>query len=196
MTRTTEQQKRMPKAMRRAQLLEVALEIVRTEGTDALTLGRLAERAGVSKPIAYEHFGTRSKLLIATCKRLDDPQIELLHQALARAPKRLRDVATTASNSYMHCYLSVGPEWHAIMGALQGDLEMTAYQTAIMAQYVEIFRKAMAPFSKLPAAELRRRCVGIIGAAEAISKEMLAGQVSEAAAARTLAAIIEAVVSG
>jgi len=48
---------RLPKAERR-QLLAIALVIVREEGADRLTLGHLAARAGVSKPITYEHFGT------------------------------------------------------------------------------------------------------------------------------------------
>ncbi|MBC8136296.1 MAG: helix-turn-helix transcriptional regulator, partial [Fibrella sp.] len=55
----------MSKAQRREQLLQVAYEIIRSEGTDELTLARVAEQAGVTKPIAYEHFGSRSGLLIA-----------------------------------------------------------------------------------------------------------------------------------
>ena len=55
---------RLSSASRRRQLLAVALSIVREEGADRLTLGHLAQRAGVSKPVAYDHFGTRSGLLI------------------------------------------------------------------------------------------------------------------------------------
>ena len=54
----------MPKEQRRIQLLETASAIVRAGGTDALTLAHLAEQAGVTKPIAYEHFGTRAGLPI------------------------------------------------------------------------------------------------------------------------------------
>jgi AcrR family transcriptional regulator len=43
----------MSKEERRRQLLDTASDIVRSEGTEALTLGHLAERAGVTKPIAY-----------------------------------------------------------------------------------------------------------------------------------------------
>jgi AcrR family transcriptional regulator len=43
---------RLSKAERRQQLLDTALAIVREEGADRLTLGHLAARAGVSKPIA------------------------------------------------------------------------------------------------------------------------------------------------
>ena len=56
--------KRLPREARRRQLLEAALGIVRAEGADKLTLGYLAERAGVSKPVVYDHFATRSLLLI------------------------------------------------------------------------------------------------------------------------------------
>lgn len=50
--------KRLPKEERNRQLMDVAWSIVRGEGTDALTLGYLAERAGVTKPVVYDHFGT------------------------------------------------------------------------------------------------------------------------------------------
>jgi hypothetical protein len=50
---------RMTKKERRRQLVEAAFEIIRTEGTDALSLVRLADRAGVSHPVPYEHFKVR-----------------------------------------------------------------------------------------------------------------------------------------
>ena len=42
--------KRLRKEDRRVQLLEVARGIVRQQGTEALTLGYLAERGNVTKP--------------------------------------------------------------------------------------------------------------------------------------------------
>lgn len=62
---------RLSKAERRHQLLTTARAIVREEGTDRLSLGHLAERAGVSKPVAYDHFGDRSGLLIALYRWID-----------------------------------------------------------------------------------------------------------------------------
>src|SRR5688500_17488341 len=71
--------KRLSKAERRAQLLDTALDVVRDEGTDALTLARVAERAGVSKPIAYQHFETRGGLLVALYERMDEaPRAKLV----------------------------------------------------------------------------------------------------------------------
>ena len=57
--------RRMSREERQRQLLDVAWRLVREEGTEALTLGRLAEQAGVTKPVVYDHFSTRPGLLAA-----------------------------------------------------------------------------------------------------------------------------------
>ncbi|OJH35635.1 TetR/AcrR family transcriptional regulator [Cystobacter ferrugineus] len=182
--------KKLPKAQRRDQLLDIAQTIVREEGTDALTLGYLAERAGVSKPVAYEHFKTRSGLLIALYAEIDARQVKVLQDALERTRRRLEDVARVVSHAYMNCYTSVGPEWHAISAALKGDEEMEAFQRELIDSYVALYCEAFAPYTSLSKEELRLRCVGIIGAAEAISREMIRGRVEEAKAAATLATLI------
>ncbi|PTL77239.1 TetR/AcrR family transcriptional regulator [Vitiosangium sp. GDMCC 1.1324] len=182
--------KRLPKAMRHEQLLETAMMIVREQGTDALTLGYLAERAGVSKPIAYEHFKSRSGLLIALYKQIDDQQVAALLHALKRTRHRLEDVARVVSSAYMNCYTSVGPEWHAISAALKGDEEMEAFQQELLDNYVTTYCDAFAPYCDLPKDELHLRCVGIVGAAEATSREMIRGRVDEATAAASLASLI------
>ncbi|RST56539.1 TetR/AcrR family transcriptional regulator [Variovorax sp. MHTC-1] len=182
--------RKLSKAERREQLLETALAIVREQGTDALTLGYLAERAGVSKPIAYEHFKTRSGLLIALYEQIDNRQVAALLLALERTPRRLEEVARVVSTAYMTCFTSVGPEWHAISAALKGDEEMEAFQRELIDSYVALYRDALAPYSKLPEDELRLRCVGIIGAGDAIARDMVRGRIDEAAAAASLASLI------
>ncbi|MGJ7903867.1 TetR/AcrR family transcriptional regulator [Lysobacter sp. 1R34A] len=183
--------KRLPKAERREQLLETAMGIVREQGTDALTLGYLAERAGVSKPIAYEHFGTRSGLLIALYKQIDERQNAVVRRDFERTPQRLHDVARLLGESYMSCFRTAGPECHAINAALAGDEEMEKFQQELVEGYVRFYRDLLAPFApSLPADELLRRCVAIIGAGDALSREMTRGRIEEADAAATLARLI------
>jgi AcrR family transcriptional regulator len=182
--------KRLPKAERREQLLDTALKIVRDEGTDALTLGHLAERAGVSKPIAYEHFTSRSGLLIALYRQMNDRHVAALTRALGCARRRLKDVAAVMGRAYVECYASIGPEWLAVSAAMKGDEEMEAFQQAQLDDYVALYREALAPYADLPEGELYLRCVGIVGAGEAISHELTRGRVSEAAAAECLASLI------
>lgn len=166
--------------------------MVRAEGTDAVTLVSLAERAAVTRPITYEHFKTRSGLLIALARHIDDRQADRLRETLSKASPRLATVARAASNAYMHCVLEVGPEWHAISAALQGDEEMDAVQRELLQRYADIFYDAFAPCTRVPKRELQRRCVAIIGAAEALARELLLGESDEATAAATLRSLIVA----
>ncbi len=186
----TSASRRLPKAERRQQLLDVARSIVRDEGTDALTLVSLAERAEVTRPIAYEHFKTRPGLLIALARNIDDRQVELFRDALSKTPPRLADVARAVSSGYMRCVTQVGREWHALTAALQGDAEMDAAQREILERYAEIYCEALAPCTKVPRRELKKRCVAIIGAAEALARQMLQGQLDEEVAASTLRSLI------
>lgn len=182
--------KKMPKAQRREQLLDVAFTVVREEGTDALTLGHLAERAGVSKPISYEHFQSRSGLLMAMYERIDTRQVAMLREALQKTKRKLDDVAKVMSAAYMSCYRTSGPEQHAITAALKGDEQMEAFYQGVLDRYVAFYAETLEPFCELPKETLRQRCVGIIGAAEAISREMMRGTGSESAATATLASLI------
>jgi AcrR family transcriptional regulator len=181
---------RLSKPQRREQLLAAAMAMVRDEGADALTLGALAERAGVSKPVVYEHFGTRAGLLIALYRLIDERQVKVFEAALERAPRRLPEIARLMSEAYMQCYESAGPEWHAISAALKGSDEMDAAQQELLDGYVDLYCKALAPFSDLSARELHQRCVGIVGAAEAISRAMVRGRVTPSKASQTLASFI------
>ena len=183
-------QQRLPKAQRREQLLETAMTIVREEGTDALTLGYLAERAGISKPIAYTHFETRSGLLIALAKQIDDRALVTFKEACQRAPKKLKELARVAGAAYMHCYITTGPEWQAIWAALKGDAETDGFQQELVDRYANAFLETFAPFSELPKEELHLRCIGIVGAAEGISREMLSHRIDEPTAAATLTSLI------
>lgn len=189
-TNPTTSSRRLPKAERRQQLLDVARTIVRDEGTDALTLVTLAERADVTRPIVYEHFKTRPGLLIALARNIDDQQVVLFREAFAKTPARLPEVARVASGAYMRCVTQVGREWHAITAALQGDAEMDAVQRELLERYAEIYCDVLAPCTKLPRRELKRRCVALIGAAEALAREMLLERLDEDTAASTLRSLI------
>ncbi|WP_321502208.1 TetR/AcrR family transcriptional regulator [Breoghania sp.] len=182
--------KKMPRAERRAQLLETAHNMVREQGTDALTLGGLAERAGVSKPIAYSHFETRAGLMIALYKEINDRQVRALDAALRETQVRLGDFARLIAQAYMECHDAVGPEWHAIAAALKGDAQMSAYQQEMIDGHIALFIKALAPLVTLSETEISRRCIAIIGAAEALSDAMVNARISKDEAVDELASLI------
>lgn len=54
--------KRLPAGKRRQQLLDVALSLFATKGYNATTMDDIAETAGVTKPLLYQHFASKRAL--------------------------------------------------------------------------------------------------------------------------------------
>jgi AcrR family transcriptional regulator len=74
---------RMPRMARRAQLLESALEVFVAQGYHAAAMDDIAERAGVSKPVLYQHFPGKLELYRALLEQSADRIIDATREALA-----------------------------------------------------------------------------------------------------------------
>ena len=182
---------RLSKEHRRQQLLDVALRIVREEGADQLTLVSLALRADVSRPVTYEHFGTRPGLLLALYERLERAYVDALRAALAAAPRTLPALAAVMSSAYFGCLADAGLEGPALSAALQGSEDMAVQQLAMRDEYVDLMQGQLQPFTDLPGGVLRVCCIGLLGAAEALAREQQGGRVDLDVATRAFAALIE-----
>lgn len=181
---------RMRRDSRRRQLLDTAATVVRAEGTDALTLARLAEQAGVTKPIAYEHFGTRAGLLIALYRHFDERQAKAVATALANDARSLDDAVTILSAAYVDCVLEAGPEFGAIAAALSASEEMDDFRQALRDGYVDQYRAALGRFVSLPDATARPLLLGLIGAADVLAQDAAAGRLARADAIAALSRIM------
>ena len=69
---------RLPRPARRAQLLEAAQAAFVESGYYAAAMDDIAERAGVSKPVLYQHFPSKLELYLAL---LDDRASELVESS-------------------------------------------------------------------------------------------------------------------
>ncbi len=86
---------RMPRVARRAQLLDAALEVFVAQGYHAAAMDEIAERAGVSKPVLYQHFPSKLDLYLALLQQSSDMIIEAIRRALASTQdNRIRVEAT------------------------------------------------------------------------------------------------------
>jgi AcrR family transcriptional regulator len=180
---------RLSRQARREQLLDAALGIVRAQGADGLTLVTLAEAAGVSRPIAYDHFVTRAGLLLALYRRLDERHRTAVTEALRTAAPTAGAIAHVMSAAYFACATDL-PEFAAVSAALKGNPEMEAIQHEMLDSYVNVMSTAFAPLSSLPAEALRLRCVGVLGAAEAIAAELNRERTTTADAVTALSDLI------
>src|SRR6476646_5741122 len=72
---------RLPRPARRKQLLGAAQEIFVAQGYHGAAMDDIAERAGVSKPVLYQHFPSKLDLYLA----LLDHHVELLGERVRSA---------------------------------------------------------------------------------------------------------------
>lgn len=81
-SRITELRQRMPAAARRTQLLEVALERFASRGFHETSMEEIADAAGVTKPVLYQHFQSKQQLFL---ELLETVGSELLYDVEGRA---------------------------------------------------------------------------------------------------------------
>jgi AcrR family transcriptional regulator len=175
------------------QLIEVAWQLVRQEGTDALTLGRLAESAGVTKPVVYDHFATRNGLLAALYREFDDRQTALIDAALDVSEKSLAGRAMVIAESYVNCVVAQGRELPGVISALASSPELQLVKSECEAAFMEKCRGVLAPFARqghVSLAGLR----AMLGAAEALSFSATAHEIGADEAKQELAHVITGMV--
>lgn len=194
LTPDTTARRRLPRAERTRQLLDVAWRLIRAEGSDALTLGRLAQAGGVSKPVVYDHFTTREGLLAALFEDYDVRQTAILDAAIAAAPAQVEAKARVIADNYVDCVLNQGREIPGVVAALEGSPELAALKRRYQQAFIAKCAAWLAPYAG-PDGVPRASLWGMLGAADALSEAAAAGDITSAAAQdeleKTILAIVE-----
>ncbi|MGK6310804.1 TetR/AcrR family transcriptional regulator [Variovorax sp. DT-64] len=186
--------RRLPRQERYRQLIDVAWRIVRESGTDALTLGVLAEEAGVAKPVVYDHFATRNRLLAALYGEFDKQQNALIDAAIEASEPTLASRASVIAGSYVDCVLAQGRELPGVSSALAGSRELEGIKRESETAFLQKCRALLAPFAPgkdVGVAGLR----AMLGAAEALSYAAAVDEISASEAKQELRETIVEMVS-
>jgi AcrR family transcriptional regulator len=77
---------RLPAAARREQLLAVALGVFANQGFHMTSMNDIADAAGVTKPVLYQHFGSKRELYLALLEEVGERLLRLITLATAAAP--------------------------------------------------------------------------------------------------------------
>ena len=88
---------------RREQLIDVGRTLFADKGFDAVTIEEIAAKAGVSKPVVYEHFGDKTGLYEVIVDREITRLVGMVNGALtdARHPRELLEKAGMALFDYI-----------------------------------------------------------------------------------------------
>ena len=93
---------RLPRRERRVQLLDSALEVFVAQGYHAAAMDDIADRAGVSKPVLYQHFPGKLDLYLALLDVSCDTIIDSCRDALASTQDNKTRVAAAMAAFYSY----------------------------------------------------------------------------------------------
>jgi AcrR family transcriptional regulator len=86
---------RLPRPARRRQLLGAAQEVFVAQGYHAAVMDDIAERAGVSKPVLYQHFPGKLDLYLALLEESAEELVRIVRDALSSTDDNRQRVPAT-----------------------------------------------------------------------------------------------------
>jgi AcrR family transcriptional regulator len=104
--------RRLPASERRAQLIDVGRTVFAKRGFEATSMEEIADRAKVSKPIVYEHFGGKEGLYAVVVDREMDYVVRRIVEAIGKGSPRER--IEGASLAFL-TYVKDNPDGFAIL---------------------------------------------------------------------------------
>jgi len=122
MTTTVRPTRRLAAADRRRQILEVTRDLVAEQGFHGLSMEAVSQRAGVSRPIVYEHFGDLAGLLEALVDELGGRALLQLAAVLPSADSTgdPADLLLRALRGYLEAARADPATWRLILTPPEG----------------------------------------------------------------------------
>ena len=165
---------RLPRNARRAQLLEAALEIFVQQGYHAALMDDIAEHAGVSKPVLYQHFPSKLDLYLALLDAHVEDLVARVRSALESTTdnrERVRGAITT----YFDFVDSDGAAYRLVFESdLRNEPAVRERVEKALDSVVVAIADTIATDTGVGAAEARLLSVGLAGLAEVSARWWLA----------------------
>jgi AcrR family transcriptional regulator len=130
---------RMPPEERREQLLDAALSLIAEKGYESVSMEGIARRAGVTKPVVYDLFGTLADLLEALLEREEERALMQLAE-LMPAPAEDAEpakVLVDGLDAFLRAVETRPDAWRVTLMPVEA-------QPGIVRKYVERDRTAIA----------------------------------------------------
>ncbi|MFC4050543.1 TetR/AcrR family transcriptional regulator [Actinomadura syzygii] len=167
---------RLPRLARRRQLLGAAQEVFVAQGYHAAAMDEIAERAGVSKPVLYQHFPGKLELYLA-----------LLDEHAEALVNTVRDALESTSDNKLRVQASIGAFYDFVAGdgeayrlVFESDLRNVAPVRARVdranQQCAEMIAQVIAEDTDAPNDEAYLLGMGLVGMAEVSARYWLSQQ--------------------
>jgi AcrR family transcriptional regulator len=113
---------RMAPAERREQLIDAALEVILEQGYGGVSIEAIARRAGVTRPVVYDHFPNLGRLLHSLVEREERISLEQLEQVVPGDPgdREPIDLLAGGVKQFLEAVASRPATWRIILLPLEG----------------------------------------------------------------------------
>jgi AcrR family transcriptional regulator len=156
----------MPRSARRAQLLDSALEVFVAQGYHSAAMDDIAERAGVSKPVLYQHFPGKLELYLALLDRSCDMIIEATRSALESTEDNKQRVAATMQVFYDYVANAQGAFRLVFESDLTNEPPVRERVDRVTQECSEEIAKVIQDDTGLPAEQSKLLAVSLVGMAQ------------------------------
>jgi AcrR family transcriptional regulator len=130
--------RRMPPAERREQLIDAALAVILEQGYGGVSIEAIARKAGVTRPVVYDHFPNLARLLQAVVEREERISLGQLAEVVPADPGERDPVEVLAGSvrRFLDAVSSRPATWRIILLPLEGT-------PATVREHVEVNRARM-----------------------------------------------------
>jgi AcrR family transcriptional regulator len=162
---------RMPADQRRQQLFEVARERFAQQGFHATSMDEIAEAAGVTKPVLYQHFPSKRALYVELLEETGRQLLSTLAEATALAGS-LRERVELGFRAYFRFAVGNRSAFMFLLGtSLRSDPEFAR----IVEEILDAAAETIATLIEIPAPDQQRQMLAnaIVGMAESVGLRVL-----------------------
>jgi AcrR family transcriptional regulator len=169
---------RLPAARRRRQLLEVALTVFGEQGFHTTSMNDVAEAAGVTKPVLYQHFRSKRDLYREVLTDVGGQLLDAITKATtaARSPHEQVELGFGA---YFRFVADNEAAFRVLFGGGTRRDEEFAAQVAVVEGAIADAIATLIDVEGLTAPERRQLAHGLVGLAEGTSRLWVAGGAQE-----------------
>jgi AcrR family transcriptional regulator len=169
---------RLPRDQRRVQLLDAASEVFSSKGYHAAAMDDIADAAGVSKPVLYQHFPSKLDLYLALLDQSCDRLVDVVGEALASTDDNADRVIATVAAFY-EFISSTGGEFRFVFESdLTGDGAVQRRLSRVNDEISDAIAEVIAGDTSLPPQQAKLLAVSLVGIAQVSARYWISGETS------------------
>ena len=169
---------RLPRDQRRVQLLDAASEVFASKGYHAAAMDEIADAAGVSKPVLYQHFPSKLDLYLALLDQSCDRLVEVVEEALASTDDNADRVIATVAAFYEFVSSESGEFRFIFESDLTGAGAVQQRLLQVNDEISDAIAAVIAEDTSLPPQQAKLLAVSLVGIAQVSARYWTSGGTS------------------